>query len=196
VQYFAVVDAGHGGDERGAALGDQLAEKDVTLAFALRLQQELQAHNLPALLLRNSDTTLSLDERASMTNAAHAAIYICLHATSQGAGVRLYTALLPAGGENRGPFLDWATAQQGFRSVSQAAESSLATEFGKRQVPVRSLAAPLRPLNNITAAAVAIEIAPPAGKIADLNSPPYEQLVAEAVTAGVEAVRDQLGRQK
>src|SRR5438477_3242622 len=28
-QYFAVVDASHGGDERGAALSDQLAEKDV-----------------------------------------------------------------------------------------------------------------------------------------------------------------------
>src|SRR5207244_6249500 len=29
--YFAVVDASHGGEERGAALSDQLSEKDVTL---------------------------------------------------------------------------------------------------------------------------------------------------------------------
>jgi N-acetylmuramoyl-L-alanine amidase len=191
-QYFAVVDASHGGDERGAALSDQLAEKDVTLAFALRLQQELQSHNLPTLLLRDNDTTLSLDQRANLTNVAHPAVYICLHATSQGTGVRLYTALLPSGGENRGPFLDFETAQQGFRAASQVAESSLATEFGKRQVPVRSLTAPLRPLNNITAAAVAIEIAAPAGKIADLNTPAYQQLVAEAVTVAIEGVRDQL----
>jgi N-acetylmuramoyl-L-alanine amidase len=192
-QYFVVVDPSHGGDERGAALSDQLAEKEVTLAFALRLRQQLQAHGFTTLMLREGDATMSLDQRANMTNAARPAIYICLHAASQGSGVRLYTALLPAGAEGRGPFLDWNTAQAGFRAASQTAETSLATEMGKRQVAVRSLLAPLRPLNNITAAAVAIEIAPPTGKLADLNSPAYQQLVAESVTAGIETVRDQLG---
>ena len=111
VQYFVVVDASHGGDERGAALSDQLAEKDVTLAFGLRLRQQLQAHGISTLVLREGDATMSLDQRANMTNAAHPAIYICLHATSQGTGVRLYTALLPVGSEGQGPFLDWNTAQ-------------------------------------------------------------------------------------
>lgn len=193
VQYFVVVDASHGGDERGAALSDQLAEKDVTLAFALRLRQQLQARGLATLLLREADTTMSLDQRANMTNAAHPAIYICLHAASQGTGVRLYTALLPAGAEGRGPFLDWNTAQSGFRAPSQAAETSLAAELGKRQIAVRSLLAPLRPLNNITAAAVAVEVAPLAGNLSDLNSPAYQQVVAESITSGIEAVRDQLG---
>ncbi len=193
VQYFVVVDPSHGGDERGAALGDQLAEKDVTLGFARRLRQELDAHGLTTLLLRDGDMTLGLDQRANMSNAAHPSLYICLHATSQGAGVRLYTAVLPAGGENRGTFLDWNTAQSGFRVASQTAESSLATELGKRQISVRNLAAPLRPLNNLAAAAVAIEIAPLSGKIADLSSVAYQQLVAESVAAGIEAVRDKLG---
>jgi N-acetylmuramoyl-L-alanine amidase len=196
VQYFVVVDASHGGEERGAALSDQLAEKDVTLSFAQRLRQQLQARGLPTLMLREGDTTMSLDQRANMTNQAHPAIYICLHAASQGSGVRLYTAVLPAGAEGRGPFLDWNTAQSGFRAASQTAETSLATEMGKRQVAVRSLLAPLRPLNNITAAAVAIEVAPLTGKLADLNSPAYQQLVAESVTAGIEAVRDQLGAKR
>ena len=193
VQYFVVVDASHGGEERGAALSDQLAEKDVTLAFGLRLGQQLRAHGISTLVLREGDATMSLDQRANMTNAAHPAIYICLHATSQGTGIRLYTALLPVGSENQGPFLDWTTAQSGFRAASQSVEASLATELGKKQIAVRSLLAPLRPLNNITAAAVAIEIAPPSGKLDDLNSPAYQQMVAESVTAGIEAVRNQLG---
>jgi N-acetylmuramoyl-L-alanine amidase len=193
VQYFVVVDASHGGEERGAALSEQLAEKDVTVAFALRLRQQLQAHGLTTLLLREGDATMSLDQRANMTNAAQPSIYICLHSASQGSGVLLYRAVIPARSDNRGPFLDWNTAQSGFRAASQVAESSLAAEFGKRQIAVRSLLAPLRPLNNITAAAVAIEIAPPAGKLADLNSAAYQQQVAESVTAGIEAVRDQLG---
>lgn len=191
-QYFVVIDASHGGDERGAALTDQLAEKDVTLAFARRLHQELQARGFTALLLRDADTTITLDQRASQTNGAHPAIYICLHAASQGSGVRLYTALIPVGAQGRGPFLDWDTAQSGFRALSQIAESSLATEFGKRQMPVRSLAAPLRPLNNVATAAVAIEVAPADGKISDLLSSSYQQLVAEGVVAGIEGVRDKL----
>jgi N-acetylmuramoyl-L-alanine amidase len=191
--YFVVVDASHGGDERGAALSDQLAEKDVTLAFGLRLGQQLQAHGISTLVLREGDATMSLDQRANMTNAAHPAIYICLHATSQGTGVRLYTALLPVGSESQGPFLDWTTAQSGFRAASQSVEASLATELGKKQIAVRSLLAPLRPLNNITAAAVAIEIAPPSGKLDDLTSAAYQQMVAESITAGIEGVRNQLG---
>jgi hypothetical protein len=51
-------------------------------------------------------------------------------------------------------------------------------------------------LNSVTTAAVAIEIAAPAGKISDLNSPAYQQLVSEAVTAAIEAARDKLGGQK
>ena len=193
-QYFVVVDASHGGYERGAALSDQLAEKDVTLAFALRLRQQLQGRGITTLLLREGDAAMSLDQRANMTNAARPAIYICLHAASQGSGVRLYTALLPVGTENRGPFLDWSTAQSGFHAASQTAEASLAAELGKRRIAVRSLLAPLRPLNNVTAAALAIEVAPLSGKVSDLSSPAYQQLVAEAVTAGIEAVRGQLGR--
>jgi N-acetylmuramoyl-L-alanine amidase len=193
VQYFVVVDASHGGEERGAALSDQLAEKDVTLAFAQRLRQQLQARGIATLMLREGDTTMSLDQRANMTNAAHPAIYVCVHAASQGSGIRLYTALLPTGASGRGPFLDWNTAQSGFRAASQAAETSVATELGKRQVAARSMLAPLHPLNNITAAAIAIEIAPPAAAVAALNSPAYQQLVAESVTAGIEAARDQLG---
>jgi len=191
--YLIVVDASHGGDERGAALTDQLAEKDVTLTLARRLRQELESRGLGTLLLRDGDTTLTLDQRASRANAAHPAIYICIHASSEGHGVRLYTALVPAVGEARGPFLDWGTAQSLFRDASQTAEASLAAEFQKRQVPVRALTAPLRPLNHILAAAVAIEVAPPGDVVPGLNSVAYQDLVANSVAAGVGALRDKLG---
>jgi len=191
--YFAVVDASHGGEERGAALSDQLSEKDVTLAFARRLKQELESRGLSTQLVRDSDVSLTVEQRAILTNAAHPTVYICLHATSEGNGVRLYTAMLPAGAESRGPFLDWDTAQSASRATSQVVETSLATEFEKRQVAVRSLMAPLRPLNNVTTAAIAIEVASPASGIVDLNSPQYQQLISESIASGVLAVRDKLG---
>ena len=155
------MDASHGGAERGEALTDQLAEKDVTLAFARALRGELEARGINTLMLRDGDATLGLDQRASLANVASPAIYICLHASSQGHGVRLYTALLPIGGSDVGPFLSWDTAQSPFLSLSQAVASSLALELETKQVPVRVLLAPQRPLNNITAAAIAVEVAPP-----------------------------------
>jgi N-acetylmuramoyl-L-alanine amidase len=189
---FAVVDASHGGDERGAALTGQLPEKDVTLAFARALRAEMIARGLPTLLLRDGDLTLTLDQRAARSNSSGAAIYICVHATSEGDGVRLYTALIPAGGDNHGPFLDWDTAQSQFQATSQVATAGVAAELKNKQVPVRTFSAPLRPLNNITMAALAVEVSPTTGKVSQLTSPEYQQLIAGAVAAGMVDIRDKL----
>jgi N-acetylmuramoyl-L-alanine amidase len=191
-RYFVVVDASHGGDERGAALNDQLAEKDVTLAFARRLAQELQSRGMPAMLLRNADTALTLDQRANLTNSLHPALYVCFHASSQMEGVRVYTALVPPVARSRGPFLDWMTAHSPFLPKSQIASSSVAAALQQRQIPVRRLVAPLRPLNNLIVPAIAIEVAPPGADIGDLNSASYQQQVASAVAAGIAAVHDEL----
>ncbi len=191
-RYFAVVDPSHGGDERGASLSSQLVEKDVTLAIARRLRQELENRGLATLLLRDGDTTLSLDQRASLTNSVHPAIYICLHAASQGNGVRVYTALIPAGAENRGPFLSWDAAQMSYQVISQTAATSLLAELQNKRIPARSLIAPLRPLNNITTAALALEIALPSNDAFQLNAPSYQQFIASAIAGGIAGARDQL----
>ena len=191
-RYFAVVDPSHGGDERGASLTGQLAEKDVTLAFARILRQELNIRGIPTLLLRDGDSTLSLDQRASLTNSARPAIYICIHVASQGNGVRVYTALVPTQAENNGPFLSWDAAQTTFQLLSRTAGNGLVAELHSKQIAARSLIAPLRPLNNITTAALALEIAPPSSDVAQLDSPAYQQSVAAAVAAGVADVRSQL----
>jgi len=195
-QYFAVIDASHGGAERGAALSDQLAEKDVTLAFARRLRQELNSRGITALVLRDGDATLSLDQRADLANSVHPAIYLCVHAASMGSGVRVYTALLPAGGENRGLFLDFDTAQASSRATSQEIAVSISSEMQKKQIAVRVLSAGLRPLNNLIAPAIALEIAPPSGSVADLMSAAYQESVSVAVANAVLAERQKLEAQR
>jgi N-acetylmuramoyl-L-alanine amidase len=193
-RYFAVVDASHGGNDRGEALSTTLAEKDVTVAFARRLRQELENRGISTLVLRDSDATVSVDDRAFYANTTHAAVYVALHAASNGHGVRLYTALLPYGGEDdRGPFHSWITAQSSSVSLSQAAAASVAAELKSHQVVVRTLTAPLRPLNNVTTAAIAVEVAPAGSDVSQLMSPEYQQLVAVAVANGIADVRAQLG---
>ena len=193
-RYFAIVDASHGGNDRGEALSATLAEKDVTVAFARRLRQELENRGIPTLVLRDSDANVSLDDRAYFANTTHAAVYVALHAASNGHGVRLYTALLPYNGEDdRGPFRSWTTAQRSSIALSQNTAASIATELKKQQVTVRTLTAPLRPLNNIVTAAIAVEVAPPASDLSPLTSPDYQQLIASAVANGIAAIRSQLG---
>jgi N-acetylmuramoyl-L-alanine amidase len=194
--FYAVIDASHGGDDRGAALSDKLAEKDVTLALARRLRQELESRGISTLVLRDSDANLTLDQRAIFTNTAHPVIYIGLHAASDGKGVRLYTALIPAGGENNGPFIAWDTAQTRFLPQSQIASQGVGSELTRRQIQVRTLPAPVRPLNNLTAAAIAVEVAPPGSDVMDLTLPAYQENVTSAVATGIAAVRDKLGAQR
>jgi N-acetylmuramoyl-L-alanine amidase len=192
-RYFAVVDASHGGDDHGETLSATLFEKDVTVALARSLRRELESRGISALVLRDSDANLSVDQRAVLANADRAAIYIALHASSSGHGVRVYSALLPYGQDDRGPFLSWRTAQQGSLPVSQNAANAVAGELQKRQIPVRALAAPLRPLNNVIGPAIAVEVGPQGSDVAQLTAPDYQQLVTGAVASGVAAVRDQLG---
>lgn len=191
-RYFAVVDAAHGGDERGAALSDQMAEKDVTLAIARSLRQELMSRGLATMLVRDSDVTLTADQRASTANSVGAAVYICIHASSEGRGVRLYTSLLPTASDIRGPFLDWDTAQSSFRQMSETAAEGVTSELKGKQISTRTLAAALRPLNNVATAAIAVEVAPSGSDISQLNSSVYQQLIAAAIASGVADVRDKL----
>ena len=190
--FFAVIDAGHGGQERGAGLSEELPEKDVCLSFARHLLKELQNRGISALILRDADVTLSLEQRASLANSAHPAIYIALHAASQGRGVRVYTSLMPYSGNANGPFQPWETAQAPYVRTAAVAAASVAAELRKHKIPARVLSAPLRPLNNVIAPALAIEVSSPDEDLPDLVAPNYQQSVASGVADGVAIVRAQL----
>jgi N-acetylmuramoyl-L-alanine amidase len=189
----AVVDAAHGGEERGAALTETLAEKEVTLGFARLLRHELETRGFAVVLLRDSDIGLTLDQRAAATNVAHAGIYITLHAVSQGTGARVYTALLPVEGASKGVFHPWNAAQAPALPVSKIISAAIAGEMQKREITARASAASLRPLNNVVMPAVAVELAPGEGGVTELSSANYQQRVAAAIADAVASVRDRLG---
>ena len=107
--------------------------------------------------------------------------------------MRVYTALLPYDGDDRGTFRAWTTAQHASLPLSQSTASAVAAELQRRQIPVRTLTAPLRPLNNVTGAAIAVEVAPQGSDSSQLTAPDYQQLVTSAVATAIAATRDQLG---
>jgi N-acetylmuramoyl-L-alanine amidase len=180
-----MIDPAHGGTESGAVLNPTILEKDITLALARHLRTDLGERGFVAELVRDSDVNLSTDDRAAKANSAHPALYICLHATSAFGGIGIYTAMLPESGETNGPFLDWNTAQFSFLPQSRAAQQEIAGGIQKGAMAVRSLTAPLRPLGNVSTAAVAVELAPTKSDVSQLSASDYQQNISTAIANGI-----------
>ncbi|HET8666836.1 MAG TPA: N-acetylmuramoyl-L-alanine amidase [Terriglobales bacterium] len=190
---LVIIDAAHGGDDRGAALSDKIAEKDITLAIARRLRHELQLRGIDASMVRDADEAAANEERARVANASGAALYVAIHAASSGSGIHLFTAMIAAQARKPLAFVQDASAQAGYIDSSRAVGSTISTELLKRDMPVVSLPAVVAPLNHLATAALAIEVAPPArGSADDLGSPVYQQSVAVALAHAITAAQNRL----
>lgn len=81
---LVVIDAGHGGHDPGAR-GDAHIEKDVTLALARALRDQLLAEGgFRVALTRDSDRFLMLEERSGIARRLKADLFISIHTDSAG----------------------------------------------------------------------------------------------------------------
>ncbi|MEY2536697.1 MAG: N-acetylmuramoyl-L-alanine amidase [Verrucomicrobiota bacterium] len=77
-----VIDAGHGGFDKGGIPGQRVAEKVVTLDVALRLRTVLQASGYRVVMTRDSDVFVPLPTRVAIANSYRDAIFVCIHFNS------------------------------------------------------------------------------------------------------------------
>jgi N-acetylmuramoyl-L-alanine amidase len=78
-----VIDAGHGGAERGAAGAGGTVEKDVTLSIARRLRTLIESRlGLRVFMTRDDDRMLTLDERSAYANSQKADVFVSIHANA------------------------------------------------------------------------------------------------------------------
>ena len=89
-----VIDAGHGGFDRGGIPGQRIAEKTMTLDVAQRLRAVLIARGYRVVMTRDSDVFVPLPNRIALANSYRDAIFVCIHfnsATRRGAnGIETY----------------------------------------------------------------------------------------------------------
>jgi N-acetylmuramoyl-L-alanine amidase len=193
-EFFVMIDPSHGGYDKGATFGGKLVEKDITLCLAREVRKELEERGIAARLLRESDIDLGLDRRAEITNEQRASLYVALHAGRPGKGVRVYAPVLTDTQQPlAGRFLPWESAQSGSLSQSQNLARAVSEELKRKGLTVASLGVPLRPLNNLTAPAIAVELAPEEDDLQSLESQKRQNSVATAIALGIVQARSQIG---
>src|SRR5207248_3731489 len=89
-----VIDAGHGGHDRGGIPGQTIAEKVMTLDVAQRLRNVLSANGYRVVMTRDSDVFVPLPTRVAIANSYRNAIFVYVHFNSTqrrgAAGIETY----------------------------------------------------------------------------------------------------------
>lgn len=77
-----VIDAGHGGYDRGGIPGQRVAEKEMTLDVAQRLKKVLASSGYRVVMTRDNDVFVPLGTRVAIANAYPNAIFVSVHFNS------------------------------------------------------------------------------------------------------------------
>lgn len=170
-----VLDAGHGGHDRGGIPGQRSSEKALALDVTLRVNAILKARGMRTVLTRSSDVFVPLPQRVAIANRQRNAVFVSIHFNSarrEGAhGIetyyyssksrrlaqRIHTRMLRVG-----PTEDRRVRQRGFYVLRKNRLPAVLLECGFLT-------------NRMEAARFA--------------QPAYRQRMAEAIAAGIMAAR-------
>ncbi len=177
------IDAGHGGRDPGA-IGRQpfeLAEKEVTLAVALLLEQELEARGHWAVMTRRCDRSLSLSARAAFANRLGAEVFVSVHANAAASAEAQGMEVFHFPGSPRGQLL-----------AGEILRSLLRLE-GHRDRGVKEANFAVLRLTRMPAVVVECEfLTHPAG-LEFLADPESQRALAERIADGIESFETHLG---
>jgi N-acetylmuramoyl-L-alanine amidase len=77
-----VIDAGHGGFDRGGIPGQRVMEKNMNLDVALRVKPILEKAGYRVIMTRSTDVFVPLGTRVAIANSYPNAIFLCIHFNS------------------------------------------------------------------------------------------------------------------
>lgn len=77
-----IIDAGHGGHDRGGVPGQKVSEKMMTLDVSQRLSKVLEKQRYRVIMTRNSDVFISLPTRTAIANSYRGATFVSVHFNS------------------------------------------------------------------------------------------------------------------
>jgi N-acetylmuramoyl-L-alanine amidase len=193
-----VLDPAHGGQDAGPNLNGQ-PEKAITLALATNLKSNLTALGFTVVSTRETDLPdsaplLTTDQRAGTANHLRPIACLIIHAASSGSGVHLITSSLPQSDvpHEVGAAIPWETLQDDYIDRSQRLANDLGLALVHAKIPALLVRATLRPLDNLTCPALAIEVAPLPGnpRLIPVTDSGYQQRLADTIAGALLTWRD------
>jgi N-acetylmuramoyl-L-alanine amidase len=202
------IDAGHGGEDRGIALKENVFEKNVALDIARRVRWALQTRlGVEVVLSRSQDESVSLENRVLAANKAQSNLFISIHIgnASQAQESRSYAYVAKPAGDVAPPdvgvthphslFVPWEEVQLASLTWSQRLAESLQAEMnrtlngGNSRLAYRT--APLRLLSSLAMPAVLLEIGNARQREfrEKVNDAQFQNLVTATVVTSVEKFR-------
>jgi N-acetylmuramoyl-L-alanine amidase len=89
-----VIDAGHGGHDRGGMPGQRIPEKEYALDVAKRLDRTLRRYGFRTVMTRKGDYFVTLQDRSAITNSQSNAVFVSIHfngaPNSDASGIETY----------------------------------------------------------------------------------------------------------
>jgi N-acetylmuramoyl-L-alanine amidase len=151
---LVVIDAGHGGRDPGAigadAQGRKVQEKDITLALALALRDELlRSGRIRVALTRDDDRILPLPHRPEVARLLDADLFVSIHADSAGeqdnvSGASIYTLSNDASSEAAARFAARENDADRLNGIAiegkSAAVSTILVELSQQRTQEEALA--------------------------------------------------------
>ena len=133
------IDPGHGGADRGVAVGEGVYEKDVTLSIARKVRWVLESRlGVETVLSRGQDQSLSLEDRAREANRSRSDLFLSIHlgngTSPMPSRSYVYLAKLPPGGGS------CARTGRGSRLRAGALGSSPGSRASQKLPPGRNFA--------------------------------------------------------
>ena len=218
-----VIDPGHGGPEHGSRGQGGALEKDVTLSVARRLKTSLEGRlGVRAILTRDGDTAVGLEQRAAVANNNKADVFLSLHANASvravASGAEIFylsleeygdrarrvargsseTLPVVGGGVRDIEVIPWELAQARYIDQSALLARALQESFGGRiALSARGVQqAPFRVLVGANMPAVLIEMGflTNPGQEQQLTSAGYQDTLVQAMVDAIVRFRDQGGR--
>jgi N-acetylmuramoyl-L-alanine amidase len=173
------VDAGHGGRDPGAIGVSGSKEKDVNLAIASDLAEELRQAGLRVIMTREDDRYPTLQERADIANAAQASAFVSIHNNAH------------ANGEVQGTTtFYWGTADEYSKEgkrLAEAIQRNLVEAIDSVDLTARTHWYDLVVLSqtHMVAALVEVGFMTNAAEEAKLLKSSYRSAAADGIAAGV-----------
>ena len=77
-----VIDAGHGGYDRGGSPGQRIPEKPYALDIARRLSSALRSRGFRTVMTRSGDYFVGLSQRCAIANSQYSSVFVSIHLNS------------------------------------------------------------------------------------------------------------------